>query len=518
MASDFIDKKYVKKMIIDQRDYQVNITKSIKSQNSLVVLPTSLGKTVIALLTIADSMIDYPDKTCMILAPTRVLVHQHYEFLLNSLDLSETEISVITGEDTISKRKTKWQNQVVCATPQILKLDIARNIVDLNQFSVVIFDEVHRAVGDYAYTFISNSLYSINENIRMCGMTASLPSESLKVQEIISNLHSTHIEARDRDSEDVKPYVHTTDVQRIEVELPEDMKTISNHIRNTLSSYSLKLRYAGQLLPKDPSLKAVLAKSHQIENDPHLSKRWDIRSNLYSMVRLIHGLNIIETQGVHSFSQYVSRLSAKQKSSGVKKLLENPDFKQALALTNRLQSNGDEHPKLAKLETILDDRLRGTDKAIIFASYRDTIDKIFEVLHGKGYHVGKLIGKSGQTGQSQKLQLESLEKLKSGEYDVLVATQVGEEGLDVSECKLVIFYDNVASAIRFTQRMGRTGRKSPGSVVSFITKGTRDETNYYVSQQRLSQAKRTVKRFSKNINPVTKNVLDKDKTGLDKFL
>ena len=63
MASDFINKKYVKKMIIDQRDYQVNIAKSIKSQNSLVVLPTSLGKTVIALLTIADSMIDYPDKT-----------------------------------------------------------------------------------------------------------------------------------------------------------------------------------------------------------------------------------------------------------------------------------------------------------------------------------------------------------------------------------------------------------------------------------------------------------------------
>ena len=66
--------------------------------------------------------------------------------------------------------------------------------------------------------------------------------------------------------------------------------------------------------------------------------------------------------------------------------------------------------------------------------------------------------------------------------------------------------------------MGRTGRKSPGSVVSFITKGTRDETNYYVSQQRLSQAKRTVKRFSKNTNPVTKNVSNKDKTGLDKFL
>lgn len=512
MISKFINKKYVKPMIIEQRDYQVNIANSIKSKNSVVVLPTGLGKTVIALLSIADSMINNPQKTCMILAPTRVLVHQHYEFLINSLDLSKTEISVITGEDNLNKRQTKWQNQIVCATPQILKLDIDRGIIDLKQFSIVIFDEVHRAVGDYAYVPIANSLYSVNTNILLHGMTASLPSESIKVQEIMNNLRADYIESRDRDSKDVEPYIHHTDVQKIEVELTEDMKKISELIRKTLSFYSLKLRNTGQLLPRDPSLKAVLAKSTQIAKDPYLSKRWDIRSNLYSMVRILHGLNIIETQGVTSFSKYLSRLTSKQKSSGVKKLLEHPDFKQAIILTNRLQSNGEDHPKFNKLESVLEENLRGNDKTIIFASYRDTVDRIFEVLHNKGYHVGILIGKSGQTGQSQKKQLESLEKLKSGEYDILIATQVGEEGLDVSECKLVIFYDNVSSAIRFTQRLGRTGRRSPGKVVSFITKGTRDETNYYISQQKLSKSKRIVKRFTNNnLKPVKKK-------GLDNFL
>ena len=186
--------------------------------------------------------------------------------------------------------------------------------------------------------------------------------------------------------------------------------------------------------------------------------------------------------------------------------------RQAIVLTDRLQSAGKDHPKLAKLEVIIEENLHGTDKAIIFASYRDTVDKIFEILHSKGYHVGTLIGKSGQTGQSQKQQLESLEKLKSGEYDIIVATQVGEEGLDVSECKLVVFYDNVSSAIRFTQRLGRTGRRSPGKVVSFITKGTRDETNYYISQQRLSKSQRTIKRINKNYQK------SNEKKGLDKFL
>ena len=512
MSSKFIEKQYVKSNTIDKRDYQVNIADAIKSQNSVIVLPTGLGKTVIALLAIAESIINTPTKTCMILAPTRVLVHQHYEFLLNSLNLSKTEISVITGEDTLKKRQTKWQNQIVCATPQILHLDIQRGIIDLDQFSIVIFDEVHRAVGDYAYVPIAKSLYSQNKEIIMHGMTASLPSESIKVEEIMNNLHAIHIESRDRESEDVKPYVHNTEVQKIEVELPEEIKSISNLIKKTISSYSLKLRNNGQLLPRDPSLKAVLAKSHQIEKDPYLSKRWDIRSNLYSLVRLLHGINILETQGVDSFSKYITRLQSKQKSSGVKKLLEHPDFNQAIVLTDRLQSTGKDHPKLAKLEVIIEENLHGTDKAIIFASYRDTVDKIFEILHSKGYHVGTLIGKSGQTGQSQKQQLESLEKLKSGEYDIIVATQVGEEGLDVSECKLVVFYDNVSSAIRFTQRLGRTGRRSPGKVVSFITKGTRDETNYYISQQRLSKSQRTIKRINKNYQK------SNEKKGLDKFL
>lgn len=512
MSSQFIEKQYIKSNTIDKREYQVNIADSIKSQNSIVVLPTGLGKTVIALLSMAESMINTPTKTCMILAPTRVLVHQHYEFLLNSLNLSETEISVITGEDTLKKRQTKWQNQIVCATPQILQLDINRGIIDLEQFSIVIFDEVHRAVGEYAYVPVAQSLYSKNSEIIMHGMTASLPSELPKIEEIMNNIHVTHIESRDRESEDVKPYIHDTKIEKIEIELTDDIKTISNLIKKTISSYSLKLRSNGQLLPRDPSLKAVLAKSHHIEKDPYLSKRWDIRSNLYSLVRLLHGINIIETQGVDSFSKYVSRLKSKQKSSGVKKLLEHPDFSQAIILTDRLQSLGEDHPKLAKLESIMEANLRGTDKAIIFASYRDTVNKIFEVLHGKGYHVGILIGKSGQTGQSQKQQLESLEKLKSGEFDILVATQVGEEGLDVSECKLVVFYDNVSSAIRFTQRLGRTGRRSPGKVVSFITKGTRDETNYYISQQKLSKSQRTIKRMNKNYKKPT------EKKGLDKFL
>ena len=218
MDSKYIEKKYVKENTIEKREYQNNISDIVKSKNSMVVLPTGLGKTVVALLAIADSMITNPTKSCIILAPTRVLVHQHYEFLSNSLTLNPTEISVITGEDVLEKRKKKWQNQIVCATPQILKLDIIRRLVNLEQFSIVIFDEAHRTVGNYAYVFIAKEVSSINPDARLIGMTASLPSDSIKIQEILMNLHSNHLEARDHFSEDVKPYVHKTDIEKIELE------------------------------------------------------------------------------------------------------------------------------------------------------------------------------------------------------------------------------------------------------------------------------------------------------------
>ena len=118
MDSKYIEKKYVKENTIEKREYQNNISDIVKSKNSMVVLPTGLGKTVVALLAIADSMITNPTKSCIILAPTRVLVHQHYEFLSNSLTLNPTEICVITGEDVLEKRKKKWQNQ----TAQIFQI------------------------------------------------------------------------------------------------------------------------------------------------------------------------------------------------------------------------------------------------------------------------------------------------------------------------------------------------------------------------------------------------------------
>ena len=179
----YLSHKFIKPNSVESRDYQINLADGAKKENSLIVLPTGLGKTTIALQVIAD----YLQKATggvLFLAPTRVLVNQHYEFLKENLLIED--IGIVTGEDLPQKRKKKWMNSVICATPEITRNDLERNIVSSDQFNLVIFDEAHRTVGDYAYSQIADSIQG--NNIRILGMTATLPCEKEKATEIITKL------------------------------------------------------------------------------------------------------------------------------------------------------------------------------------------------------------------------------------------------------------------------------------------------------------------------------------------
>ena len=167
--------KFIVPNSVEVRDYQVNLANQAKNENCLIILPTGLGKMVVALHVIADYLAK-GNGGVLFLAPTKVLVNQHYEFLKNTLAIDD--IALITGEDLLEKRKKLWINSAICATPEITRNDMARKIVDTTQFNLIIFDEAHRAVGDYAYVEIAKQLNK--SNIRLLGMTATLPSEKRK--------------------------------------------------------------------------------------------------------------------------------------------------------------------------------------------------------------------------------------------------------------------------------------------------------------------------------------------------
>ncbi|GAH23377.1 unnamed protein product, partial [marine sediment metagenome] len=95
-------------------------------------------------------------------------------------------------------------------------------------------------------------------------------------------------------------------------------------------------------------------------------------------------------------------------------------------------------------------------------------------------------------GLSQKNQIEIMQSFRDGLYNILVSTSVAEEGLDIGECDLVIFYDSVPSAIRLIQRKGRTGRRRKGRVIMLIAEGTRDEGYMWAAKRRTQKMRRLV--------------------------
>ena len=501
--TEFIERKYVKKDSIEKRDYQVNLANQAISENCIVVLPTGLGKTAIALQVIAEYL-SKGTAGALFLAPTRVLVNQHYEFLKENLTLDD--ISLITGEDTIQKRTKLWNNSVICATPEIAKNDLDRGIVSSNQFNLVIFDEVHRTVGDYAYSGIAERF--VNSDARIVGMTATLPSEKDKATEILTKLKIASVAERTENSPDVKPYTQETNTEWINVELPPELKTIQTLLKSALDQRYDTLRDNGIKLAEQQSLSALLRIRQFVLNQNRRSAK-----PLFTAIRIHYALNILEAHGITPFLKFCERAKAK-KGAGVKELFEvDPNFTRAIQLAKDAQSKGIEHSKIPKLKDIIESV---PGKALIFTSYRDSVDLIYSKLTELGVSAGILIGKAGETGLKQKKQIETVQKFRDGIFDVLIATRVGEEGLDIAEVNQVIFYDNVPSSVRFIQRRGRTGRKDTGKLVVLIAKNTIDETYYWIGKRKMSASKAMGDKMSKVLEK-NQEVVAK-KTGLDAFI
>jgi len=501
LSDNFVEHKYIKKSSIEHRDYQDNLAKQAISENCLIVLPTGLGKTTVALHVIAE-FLSRGKGGVLFLAPTRVLAHQHYEFLKNNLLIDD--VALVTGEDLLAKRKKLWINSVICATPEIVKNDLDRQIVSPEQFSLVIFDEAHRTVGDYAYSGIAERF--ANMDVRIIGMTATLPSEKQKAEEMVKMLKIASIAQRNEESPDVRSYVQQTDTQWITVDLPPEMKEIQALIKATIDSRYMELKKLGLNLSGNRSMSELLrVREFVIRQNRRAAKP------LFTAIRLIHALNVFESHGVTSFLRFCERTQEK-KGIGIRDLFENDmNFGKAVRLAREAQAKGIEHSKIEKLKEVLQGI---SGKALVFTSYRDSVDTIHQKLNEMGISAGFLIGKAGEAGLKQKKQIETIQKFRDGEYKVLIATRVGEEGLDISEVNLVVFFDNVPSSIRYVQRKGRTGRKDYGKLVVLIAKDTTDEAYYWIGKRKVTAAKGMGDKMTKFLE---QQEMPKSKVGLDSF-
>jgi Fanconi anemia group M protein len=496
--SDFVSHPLLVPDTVACRAYQETLAKKALEKSSLIVLPTGLGKTIIALLVLADRLQGREGAKVLMLSPTKPLVEQHASFFRKVMKIDPEKIVVFTGSTPPGERAELWKKAtVVVSTPQVIENDLLCHRFTLEDVVHITFDEAHRASGNYAYVYIAKKYMEQAKSPLVLGITASPGSTPEKISEIAGSLFIEHVEMKTESDADVAPYIFDKDVEWIKVDVPDKANKIRILLEAVLDDRFKQLFAMGvvysrninlnkkELLMLQQRLQAQILKGGSPES-------YRAVSVVAEIMKIEHAVDLIQTQGMQPLNKYFDRLreeaGTKGGSKATRRLMTDPRLMHAM---QEAADSGDMiNPKTEKVKEIVTEQLKTSDaaKVIVFTNFRDTAEVVAKALGEiEGVRPIRFVGQASKLndkGLSQKKQVEILDKFRAGEYNVLIATSVAEEGLDIPSTDLVLFYEPVPSEIRSIQRRGRTGRNTVGRVVVLMSKGTRDEGAYRVSQSK----------------------------------
>jgi len=507
---------------ITPRRYQEKIVETAKHHNTLVVLPTGLGKTLIALMLTIERMKKYPGSKVLFLAPTRPLAMQHLEFFKKYLPELYAHLELFTGKINSDKRAKLWEKaDIIFSTPQCIANDLKNKRINVSDVSLLIEDEAHKCLKNYDYVYIASEYKKQATHVRILGLTASPGSQPNIIKDICKNLGIEAVEVRTRESDDVKPYIQKLYVKIIKLELPEEFIKVREILQKIFNKKTEELKNR-KLLFNKPTKKNLLELQHNIiKAIASGNKHFNLLRGATAcaqVIKLQHALELLETQGMAALEKYLQGLfkqARQEKSKAVRQLIKSKEFNQAVIAINELLAVGKEHPKLEKLREIVEEEMKNNPKSriIIFSQYRDTVTRICKELNSiKGIKINArvFVGQSVKngSGMTQKEQQQIIHEFKRGFINILVATSIAEEGLDLPEVNMVVFYEPIPSAIRKIQRAGRTARLKPGKLIILVTKKTRDEAYHWAAYHKERKMHNILKDIAENFK---KKNIEKDK-------
>lgn len=226
------------------RKYQLQMVEIALFYNTLVCLPTGLGKTFIAAMVMLNYYLWFPKGKIFFLAPTRPLVTQQKAALNELNSIEKSHIFEITGGLCSEKRVKLYRNEkkrVFFMTPQTLENDILEQRVDVQSIVLIVFDEAHRATGDYSYSKIIRLLEEKQFGYRVLALSASPGNNLTQVQEVITNLCINKLELKDENDEDVKPYMFFKEVVSCIIPKNESVEQISDKLNEIIMKYFRKI-------------------------------------------------------------------------------------------------------------------------------------------------------------------------------------------------------------------------------------------------------------------------------------
>jgi len=479
-----INHPYLSSNYVEARAYQLKALNSVLNSSTLLVLPTAMGKTPIEFMAIAEKLLQNPGKKALLIAPTNPLLAQHFSDAEKFLNIPSEEIVMINGGIHWKKREGIVKNaKLVLSTPQVIRNDVKRGILSLSNYCLLVIDEAHHASGKHAMGEVADQYLEHAISGLLLGATASPGSTEKSIINLTNRLDSKNIFSMQRSNPLIKPYAIELESNVINLDLPIKIQEMVEPLKKWLDGMVETLQRTGVYLHKGIVTRTGLNDAMKRAN--YLIERksqhgWNSIKIIVDAIRVLQLINLISTQGIISTRNYMRRAES-QFQKGEKKLSRFVQKKEFIDLKNEIYNMKEIHNKMDKVKELVKEQIEmdPDSRIIVFASLRDSVKSISITLNGiNGINAIPFVGQSsrdGDEGMTQKQQISTLNKFREGELNVLVATSVGEEGLDIPSADRVVFYEPVASEIRTIQRRGRTGRHKDGYVYILVSKNTRDE-------------------------------------------
>lgn len=500
--SEYVEHNLIADKSIEKREYQDHLSDIGVQDSTLVVLPTGTGKTIVTLRITAERLIQEYGGISLLLAPTKPLVEQHYETYSELLDIMEENIVKFTGDVRPKERENIWNDSpsVVIATPQVIENDLISDRISLENVIHLTFDECHRATGDYSYVYIADKYKQQCDDPLITGLSASPGDTKEDVLNICNNINVSQIEIVTEDDPMIEDYVYDTEIETRFVDISDEVLEVRDILQDVYKSRLEDLYEDDFVDSRSKTLSQGKLNRARGNIQQEMKKGNDDAYKAMSIwaeaMKLNRAIELIETQGVSSFLDYYDRLEEELRSDdsskAVERLVSDPKVQKAVELAKDFDGT---YQKFDVLRSELVNTVKiGGGKSLIFTKSRDTVESLVEEF-SDDFEVGRLVGQSDagdSSGMKQSEQKRAVEMFSEGEYEVLISTQIGEEGLDISEVDLVIFYEPATKGIEQIQRQGRTGRTQKGRVVMLIGQDTRDVGMYYKSKSNVEQMKSDV--------------------------
>ena len=484
---------------VEARAYQLLAAKQAISGSTLLVMPTGLGKTAVQWMAMAEAL-DGSGKIVLV-APTTGLVAQQAKMAREFVNCDDELIVTLTGNDRPAKREEIWKDaKIVMATPHVIRNDARNGRILLSDIDLLIVDEAHHATGSDSMAQLGDMYLESSSKALVLAATASPGVKAAKVLEVIQRLGIERLHVTKREDDLVQPYITSMDIEKHELNLPDKLLEIIRPLRILEAEEAEFLTRGGFLVKAGRVTTAAIEEAHRRASAAigrGDARGYDAAKRIGDLRRLHRLLDLLDTQGLKCAIKYLNRAKM-EKDRKTKRFLS---LSQVAELLREHRESEEIHPKPHLVLELVNKGLEGGGKVIIFTEYRDTVDNLLNILDSEsGIKPGRFVGqttKGSQLGMKQKEQIAQLNRFRDGDINVLVATSVGEEGLDVPAADSVILYEPVPSAIRAIQRRGRTARQKDGDVHILLAKGTRDEYVQQASLRREQMMYRTLDSLQK---------------------